>query len=88
MQLIFSFPVSSPQHLLKHLKWRNLRSFMRFRILSGLPVGGDVDEVLDDATHPEAEGPSDGVVHGRRRDADRHKEEVGEGEILPKKILI
>ena len=59
---------------------------MRFRILSGLPVGGDVDEVLDDATHPEAEGPSDGVVHGRRRDADRHKEEVGEGEILPKKI--
>ena len=41
-------------------------------------------EVLDDATHPEAEGPPDGVVHGRRRDADRHEEEVGQGEILQK----
>ena len=41
-------------------------------------------EVLDDATHPEAEGPPDGVVHGRRRDADRNKEQVGEGEILQK----
>ena len=88
MRLIFSFPVSSPQHLLKHLKWRNLLSVMRFRILSGLPVGGDVDEVLDDATHPEAEGPPDGVVHGRRRDADRNEEQVGEGEILQKKSLI
>ena len=54
--------------------------------LTCLPVGGDVYEVLDDATHPEAEGPPDGVVHGRRRDADRNEEQVGEGEILPKKV--
>ena len=42
-------------------------------------------EVLDDATHPEAEGPPDGVVHGRRRDADRNEEQVGERKILRKK---
>lgn len=41
-------------------------------------------EVLDDATPAEAEGPPDGVVHGSRRDADRHEEEVGQGEILQK----
>ena len=47
-----------------------------------LPVGGDVDEVLDDAAHPEAEGPPNGVVHGRRRDADRHEEQVRQGQVL------
>ncbi len=46
------------------------------------PVGGGVDEELHQLAPGGAQGPPDGVVHRRRRDADGHEQEVGQGQVL------